>query len=689
MCTVTCLATRLLLALTAATTIVGCAAAQRCTPRPVPPPVAATDYLARTGYEACWGEGPFKGASALLRYTDAPDSIRHPERIISGRGTGLCWPGVIALGPRGELYVLNHAPWSSSREPRAGRWTTWVTVYDSSARGAAAPIRVLDLGTRGFGNPSSFAVDREGYLYVGSTVDRLLDAGSVAVFAPGADGDVEPVRVLAGPATGLRRPVALALDRRGELYVTNEPDRLDDTVRVFTAESAGEVEPCRVIAGARTGLQRPIALAVDRKSRLYVADAGGPGSLRRDAVYVYDAGAGGDTAPNRTFAAAGIYDRMRQPRRLALDSHDSLYVRSAVNLTVFGTGPADTARPARSFFRDAPDLFALDRHDTLYTVSNDTVRVFPPSYSGGGFPLRELGGPNTGIHGVTGIALDRRGRLYLAIGKESVIRVYPPGAKGDIAPERTLSGPRTGIIQPRGIALDRADRLYVTNAARPGGGSAIRVYAPGARGQDLPVRILRGAATRLSGPVDIEFDSRGDLHVAGSAEDGTGMITVFRRQAAGNEAPLRAVTGALTLLRRPVALAFGRADTLYALNAFGFWRSRCGFIAGGGHVTVTAYPPGASGEVEPAHTLVLAQDGRSPGRGLGMPRGLAVDSTGAVQVWHPGGAVLYAPEPEGEAVPIRATIETRPDGMGPSGVMVGPDGSLWESGVPSPERMFC
>jgi hypothetical protein len=40
---------------------------------------------------------------------------------------------------------------------------------------------------------------------------------------PGAAGDVAPIRLLRGPGTGLRVPRGVALNERGELYVTNTP----------------------------------------------------------------------------------------------------------------------------------------------------------------------------------------------------------------------------------------------------------------------------------------------------------------------------------------------------------------------------------------------------------------------------------------------------------------------------------
>jgi hypothetical protein len=681
-----------LLAIATAITVAGCGGVPQCnSPRLAPAPVVGTDYLAKTDYPGCSGGGRATTSLVAVYASGGTDSVRRPDAVIAGPHTGLCWPDAIVLGPKGELYVVNHAPQNFPRASRDERWASWVTVFDSAARGDAAPLRVLNLRTPGLTNPYSFGVDRAGYLYAGSGVERYLDSGSVAVFAPGADGNVAPLRLIVGPTTGLHWPLEVAIDRGGDVYVTNSKntDRPTDTVRVFAAASSGDVAPCRVIAGERTGLQNPQGLAIDRKGELYVANAGyGRSSAALNAVTVYDAEAGGDVTPSRTLSGRQVFDGMAVPRRLALDRHDSLYVRSLFNLTVFAPGPAATSGPARSFHRNSPELFALDRHDTLYTLAGNWVLVYPPGYSGTGPPTRAIGGPRSGINGVSEMAVDGRGWLYLLVRDSSVVKVYPPGASGDVPPSRTIGGPRTGLTQPRDIALDRADRLYVTNGPRTGSGGAIRVYAPGARGEDQPVRVLMGPETRLAEARDMEFDSRGEMYVPTSYQQTPGMVAVFRSLADSNQPPIRTIVGPSTLLRLPTALAFGRDDALYALNVFGFSGACRGPVHA--NATVTAYTPGASGEAEPVRTIVLLQDGKTP-RGKGswrLPRNIAVDSSGALEVWYPDRGVVYAPDASGAVAPVRTILYSGVASGDPTAVAASPSGTVYQTIVP-PAPMIC
>jgi hypothetical protein len=72
------------------------------------------------------------------------------------------------------------------------------------------------------GDPYALAVDHRGFIYI-AVSGGSTDGGAVAVYSPGAAGDVAPIRLLGGRGTGLRVPRGVALNDRGELYVTNVP----------------------------------------------------------------------------------------------------------------------------------------------------------------------------------------------------------------------------------------------------------------------------------------------------------------------------------------------------------------------------------------------------------------------------------------------------------------------------------
>ena len=105
-----------------------------------------------------------------------------------------------------------------------------MTVYPPRASGDVAPLRTLVVkrgrasegARRGLGDPYGLAVDDRGFIYIAMS-GGWSDGGAVAVYPPGAAGDLPPVRLLGGRGTRLRVPRGVALDDRGELYVTNMP----------------------------------------------------------------------------------------------------------------------------------------------------------------------------------------------------------------------------------------------------------------------------------------------------------------------------------------------------------------------------------------------------------------------------------------------------------------------------------
>src|ERR1019366_862470 len=71
---------------------------------------------------------------------------------------------------------------------------------------------------------------------------------SVTVFAANASGNAIPTTTISGAATGLSNPNGIALDDKGNIYVTN-----GTSVTVYAAGSSGNVAPTATISGANTG----------------------------------------------------------------------------------------------------------------------------------------------------------------------------------------------------------------------------------------------------------------------------------------------------------------------------------------------------------------------------------------------------------------------------------------------------
>jgi hypothetical protein len=150
--------------------------------------------------------------------------------------------------------------------------------------------------------------------------------------------------------------------------------------------------------------------------------------------------------------------------------------------------------------------------------------------------------------------------------------------------------------------------------AVPGSGRmlppSITVYRRTAAGNTSPLRAIEGPKTQLNWPSAVVLDSkRGELFVANDTGD---SILVFRKTDSGDVAPLRVLRGPGTGLKNPTGLFLDTVhDELWVANF-------------GAH-TVTVYRPTAQGDTPPLRTI---RSGPAGTRSLmiGNPGALAFDT---------------------------------------------------------------
>ncbi len=107
-----------------------------------------------------------------------------------------------------------------------------------------APFEVIEGATTQLCRPDGLAVDSAGDLWVADGEGRILE------FAPGAHGDVAPIRDITGSNTTFDYPTDVKIGSDGEIYVV---DNDHFSVDVFPKNSTGNVAPSRTIAGSNTG----------------------------------------------------------------------------------------------------------------------------------------------------------------------------------------------------------------------------------------------------------------------------------------------------------------------------------------------------------------------------------------------------------------------------------------------------
>ena len=135
-----------------------------------------------------------------------------------------------------------------------------VSVFERHACGNTAPVRQIVGGRTRLRAPIGMAVDAGRNLYVANR-----GGTGVTVYAPDAEGDVAPLRVL--NAVGLQAAEALAIGPSGDVYVSSWPNGVGTRCTSIFHFGADAERSDYAISGSNTGLSYPIGLATDRSAR--------------------------------------------------------------------------------------------------------------------------------------------------------------------------------------------------------------------------------------------------------------------------------------------------------------------------------------------------------------------------------------------------------------------------------------
>jgi len=281
----------------------------------------------------------------------------------------------------------------------------------------------------------------------------------------------------------------------------------------------------------------------------------------------------------------------------------------------------------------------------IYAINNDTLNymtVWGRDAKGDVAPKRKLATPHTTVR-IT--ADEETQELFMTVQDDHAITVFRKSASEDEPPLRSIQGKSTQMADPHGIVLNpKTGLLYVTNWGTVGdrdysiktttsgkgdgkpnwpvgreaniAGSgrnqmpSITVYRKDAKGDVAPLQVIQGPRTLLSWPTEIAVHpDRGEIFVA---NDSGHTVTVYRADANGDAAPIRVLKGPKTLINHPVGV---KVD----LKNNDLW------VANLGSHSATVYDITANGDATPKR-VIRSGPANSSGPMLANAHTLAYDS---------------------------------------------------------------
>ncbi|HKS30646.1 MAG TPA: hypothetical protein VJS44_22660 [Pyrinomonadaceae bacterium] len=299
-------------------------------------------------------------------------------------------------------------------------------------------------GQARFSDPFGVAVDSKGNVYVSDAgennrIRKLTPEGAVTTLA-GADEGFQDGQ---GAGAKFNTPSALAVDAQDNLYVAdtgnNAVRKIAPDGTVTTLAGGGE-------AGYMDGASRdarfnaPIGVAVDSDGSVYVADTYNDRirKVAKDGQVTTVAGGGASPGYLDGPALSASFDT---PCGLLVTPKGELYIADTGNnairrltkegqvTTLASAGPM-TENQSLLF---APVGLALTHDGILYAVGNDRGRVaqiwpdglaFATAGAGSGFSDGE--GDAARFNSPAGLAIDRRGSLYVADAANYLVRKLSP-----------------------------------------------------------------------------------------------------------------------------------------------------------------------------------------------------------------------------------------------------------------------
>jgi sugar lactone lactonase YvrE len=325
----------------------------------------------------------------------------------------ICLMGAVALGCSSNSTT---SPGGTSGASAAG--SLWianaispptVVEFTASQLASGTPTPAVTITSGSTGSNIGVAFDASGNLWVASN-------GSIVQYSASQlkkSGSPAAAVTLSGSA--ISSPEGLAFDAGGNLWVANAGN---STVAEFTSTqlaTTGSPTPPVVISAPGSALTRPVGLAFDADGDLWVSN-----STPNTVVEYTPAQLIGTGDPAPTVKLSSVAMSLSAPQFLAFDGGGNLWVANGEGLTTFtvaaftptqlaaGTGSPVPAIALSSFTNsDAPAGLAFDGSGNLWVSTINSIVEFTPSQiSATGAPTPTITITGSALGGASGMAFD-------------------------------------------------------------------------------------------------------------------------------------------------------------------------------------------------------------------------------------------------------------------------------------------
>ena len=338
--------------------------------------------------------------------------------------------------------------------------------------------------------------------------------------------------------------------------------------------------------------------------------------------------------------------------------------------------PVVLERAPLRFIKDPNPSFsavAVDSDSNMLVVSDENLfrimeydrRDNTPPQARLTEPKRIISGTNTKAEMICGVYIDPKTKDIYALNGDTQhwMPVFSTDARGNAAPTRALNIPG----HPFQMAADEEKQLlYMTIQSN----NRIAVYRKQASGEEKPLRTIGGLDTQLEDPHGLALDLKNklifvsnfgnvDVNAAGAryGKFEPPSITVYPMESSGNVKPVRIIEGPKTRMNWPAHLAFHEERQEL-------------FVANDGDDSILVFRASDQGDAAPIRVI------KGPKTGVKSPPGLALDSKlNELYVANMGtpSVTVFPVTANGDVAPVR-TIRGGPAGA--VGLMIGNPGAV-------------